>query len=70
MYINQLINLCTITVDPHLSGPEVSSHLDFADRVLTIQSECFVRSVHFIKVFELSAVYKCMGFNYPYLNTP
>ena len=29
----------------------------------TVQLECFVRSVHLIRVFEWSSVCKCMSFN-------
>ena len=32
---------------------------------MTVQLECFAKSVRFIRVFEYSLVYKCMGLNYP-----
>ena len=49
---------CT-TMDPHLSGRS-----DYPDWVMTVQLQCFVGSVCFIRVFEYSSVYKCIGFNY------
>ena len=45
----------------------VSSRWDYLYLVMTVQLECFVLIVHFIRVFEWTSVQvcKCMGFNYP-----
>ena len=45
-------------VDPHLSEFAVSSHLHYADWVMTVQLECFAGHVHLIRVFEWSSAYK------------
>ena len=44
------------TVDPHLSVLLMSGYSDYADWILTVQLDCFVLSVHFIRIFEWSSV--------------
>ena len=44
--------LLTYTVDPQLARPQVFSHLDYLDQVITIQLKCFAYNVHFIREFE------------------
>ena len=44
--------MCINTVEPHLCGLLVSGLLDYADWVLTLQLECYVGGVRFIRVFE------------------
>ena len=51
------------TVDPHLSGLIVSGRSDYPEWMMTVQLECIVGSVRFIRVFECGSVHKCMGFN-------
>ena len=49
---------------PSLIRTSSIRQLRLSGLVLTIQLERFVESVLFIRVFECSSVYKCMGFNY------
>ena len=49
-------------------GLLVSGSSDYPNWVMTVQLECFVGNVCFIRVFEWSSVYKCMGINYPNLS--
>ena len=68
------------TVDPCLSEPQLSKHLNYPNTNVTVLLDYFVISVHSIRVndcsirvVEQSSVYKSMGFSYPnnftYLNT-
>ena len=41
------------TVDPQSSGPQVSGFSDYPDSIVTAQLEYFVKSVSFIRIFEL-----------------
>ena len=66
--IDKTVNAQYSTVDPQLSGPQVSDLSDFLDWVVTVQLECFVKSVCFIRVFEWSLQINEWDFNYP--NTP
>ena len=59
--IDKTVNAQYSTVDPQLSGPQVSDLSDFLDWVVTVQLECFVKSVCFIRVFEWSFANKSMG---------
>ena len=57
----------TSIVDLHLSRFLLSSCSDYPNWVCTVQLEyfCWKHTFYYIKVFECSSLFKCMGFNYP-----
>ena len=48
--------MLAVPVNPHLSQPLVSGRADYSDLVLTVQLECFVGSVRFIRVCKSRSV--------------
>ena len=48
------------TIDPWLSRPQVSGHLNYPDWVMTVQLECF-ESVCFIRIFDRSNYLNTQG---------